>query len=34
MTIKRISGVILFADVTIILETDNYRDSKSCLITF
>ena len=35
MTIKHISGVILLADDTSVLETDdNFRESKSCLITF
>jgi len=35
MTIERISVFILFADGTSVLETDdNYRESKSCLITF
>ena len=34
-TIKRISGVILFADDTSVLQTDdNYTESKSCLIAF
>ena len=35
MTIKHISGVILFADDTSVLERDyNYREGKSCLIAF